>query len=140
MTILDFQALYHNTDSIICVTIICESPNKEIINSLLNQDIILYVFDESPYFKHSYTNPTPDHIHYYVNEKLLKHFDISNEYLWKHIPKVIRLLKAERIVISQYQSPDLLEVGFILAYSNNSVFLVKVIKRILLFLLLLQLS
>ena len=35
----------------------------------------------------------------------------SNEYLWKHIPKVIRLLKAERIVISQYQSPDLLEVG-----------------------------
>ena len=51
-------------------------------------------------------------IHYYVNEKLLKHFDISNEYLWQHIPKVIRLLKAERIVISQYQSPDLLEVGY----------------------------
>ena len=60
----------------------------------------------------TYSPGTKFYIHYYVNEKLLKHFDISNEYLWKHIPKVIRLLKAERIVISQYQSHDLLEVGY----------------------------
>lgn len=106
---IDFQYLYHNVNTIICVTIVCESPNKEIINSLLSQGIILYVFDQSPYYKHSYTKPDSQHVHYYVSEKLLKHFDIDNEYLYSNIPKAIRLLKAERIVITHYNSPDFLE-------------------------------
>lgn len=102
----------------VCVTIICESPEKEIINELLSLDIILYVFDRSPYFKQSYTNPDSQFIHYYVSEKLLNQYAIDNEYLYTHIPKVIRILKAERIVISQYNSPDLLEVhSFIVGYS-----------------------
>ena len=81
------------------------------INVLLTLPIILYVFDQSPYYKRSYINPNRESVSFYFGKHVTQYFDIPEDYLKSNIPKVVRLLHAERIVIGTYTSPDRLEVA-----------------------------
>lgn len=89
------------------------SFHVDLVQALLTQPILLYVFDQSPYYKHSYTSPDVDHIHAYVSESIQNLWDVDSTWMMNHKPKVVRLLQAERLVISEYRSPDQLEVGLL---------------------------
>ena len=124
-TVVDFQKLHKKeNDEIICIIIFCESPSQgnpfiqyklhnsyiAIIQSLLSKNIILYVFDQSPYYKHSYTNPDLARVHHYASDEISSRWNIDSNWLTSNIPSVIRLLKSERLIISEYTSPNQLEV------------------------------
>ena len=83
-----------------------------IIQMLLTLPILLYVFDQSPYYKRSYINPARDHVSFYCAKTISNYYEVPNDYLQINIPKIVRLLRAERIVIGTYTSPDRLEVGY----------------------------
>ena len=116
--------MYRKSNQLLCVIIFCEFPNKgmelsvvshsDIIQALLCQPILLYVFNQSPYYKHSYTNPDVEHVHTYVSEHISNLWDVNPSWMMEHIPKAVRLLQAERLVVSEYRSPDQLEVYFLI--------------------------
>ena len=101
--------------------------HEDLLQALLTQPILLYVFDQSPYYKHSYTSPDINHVHAYVNEQISNLWDVNPSWMMDHKPRVVRLLQAERLVISEYRSPDQLYFVFI----EYSVFSVLMIERIL---------
>ena len=120
--VVDFQKLHKKeNEEIICIIIFCESPSQgktfipyylyiAVIQSLLSKNIILYVFDQSPYYKHSYTNPDLSKVHHFVSDEISSRWNIDSNWLTSNIPSVIRLLKSERLIISEYTSPNQLEV------------------------------
>ena len=81
------------------------------IQALLSKPLLLYVYDLSPYFKQTYVSPDPSRIHCYVGSSVSDVWNVSPEWLLENRPSVVRLLQAERLVVSQYHSPDKLEVG-----------------------------
>lgn len=110
-SIFDFQDFYHRTKQLIRVIVVCEEPDPAALQAILAHGTLLYVFNQSPYYKRTYTNPDPARVQWYVSERLLKYFNIDESYLKTHIPSTLQLLKAERIVVSNYKSPDHLEVS-----------------------------
>ena len=111
LSVIDMNRLFHQSDCIICVSLFCESPSESVINVLLTLPIILYVFDQSPFYKRSYINPNRESVSFYFGKHVTQYFDIPEDYLKSNIPKVVRLLHADRIVIGTYTSPDRLEVA-----------------------------
>lgn len=116
LTVVDFQQVYNNEKNIvICVTVFCEVCDQAIVEKLRSLNIILYWFSRSPYYKHSYSTNHNDSnekktLNWYVNDDIQRYYSIDNNYLESNIPDIIRLLKAERIIISHYTSRDQLEV------------------------------
>ena len=99
-----------------------------VIQTLLALPIILYVFDQSPYYKRSYINPARDHVSFYCAKTISNYYEVPEDYLQVNIPKIVRLLRAERIVIGTYTSPDRLEVGFA-ASLRSSAFSAETTRR-----------
>lgn len=85
---------------------------------LLTLPILLYVFDQSPYYKRSYINPARDHVSFFCAKTISNYYDVPDDYLQVNIPKIVRLLRAERIVIGTYTSPDRLEALLLFSISH----------------------
>ena len=111
MSVLDFQNLYHRTNQIVRVVVEIRSPSVVFIG-ILDHGTLLYVFNLSPYYKSSFVSPDASRVKAYASDRLRKYFDITEEFLQRHVPDVVTLLKSERIVVSSYKSPDHLEVRF----------------------------
>lgn len=56
-------------------------------------------------------SPDPTRIHCFVGASVSDVWNASPEWLMENRPSVVRLLQAERLVVSQYHSPDKMEVG-----------------------------
>lgn len=110
-SVFEFQDFYHRTTQLIRVVVVCEDPDPVALQAILAHGTLLYVFNQSPYYKHTYASPDPARVQWYASERLLKYFDIDEAYLQSHVPSPLQLLKAERIVVSNYRSPDHLEVS-----------------------------
>ena len=88
----------------------------------MSKPLLLYVYDLSPYFKQTYVSPDPSRIHCFVGSSISDVWNVSPEWLMENCPSVVRLLQAERLVVSQYHSPDKLEVGKGFGAHEQSVF------------------
>ena len=92
------------------------------IQALISKPLLLYVYDLSPYFKQTYVSPDPTRIHCYVGSSVGDVWDVSPKWLLENRPSVVRLLQAERLVVSQSHSPDKMEVRKGPKPHNQSVF------------------
>lgn len=112
VSVLDFQNLYHRTNQIVRIVVVTEDPDEAALQAILDHGTLLYVFNLSPYYKSSFVSPDASRVKAYASDRLRKYFDITEEFLQRHVPDVVTLLKSERIVVSSYKSPDHLEVRF----------------------------